>query len=64
MAQPITLSESDVAEIEKKLTEKRATMPADEVQLLEALVRRANAEKPAAAARGPTWGFSWSYHFK
>ena len=63
MPASIKLTEKEIADIEKKLSEQRASMRADEVQLLEALVRRANAEKPAEAARGGGWYFTWSYHF-
>jgi hypothetical protein len=62
MAKDITLTGAEIEGIEKKLKDKRATMKADEVQLLEALVRRANSEKPKGEGTRD-WQFSWTYHF-
>jgi hypothetical protein len=63
MAREITLTESEMKELDRKLQAEKGRMSGEESQFLETLLNRAKAERSYAESASPGWVFSWTYRF-
>ena len=63
MAREISLTEDELNDLEKKVQAEKDNLPADEAQLLEALLNKAKHERENSDTAGLNWYFSWTYSF-
>jgi hypothetical protein len=59
----IKLKSDEIEQLERKLKGERASMPSDEVAMVESILRRARSAENKAAIDDPGWLFTWTYHF-
>nr|WP_324259059.1 hypothetical protein [Cellvibrio fontiphilus] len=63
MATEISLTESEIDALEKKLNIEKLKLPESEVTLIEAILKRAKEAKDLENIRDPGWYFGWTYRF-
>ncbi|ELN6906693.1 hypothetical protein RZY46_003111 [Vibrio alginolyticus] len=63
MAMEISLNEDELKALQEKLQNQKATLPENEVNLIEAILKKADEEKKSENIRDAGWYFSWTYRF-
>jgi hypothetical protein len=57
----IKLSNDEITKLENKLESERDAMPEDESAMIQAILKRAKAERNVVATNDPNWIFGWTY---
>lgn len=63
MSSEISLNEEELKALKEKLQNQKSNLPEDEVNLIEAILRRADEAKSLENIRDPSWYFGWTYRF-
>ncbi|HBC3953252.1 TPA: hypothetical protein KD883_002165 [Vibrio parahaemolyticus] len=63
MAMEISLNEDELKALQEKLQNQKATLPENEVNLIEAILKKADEAKKSENIRDAGWYFSWTYRF-